>query len=463
MKQSLKRLYDVPVLGYALRLVVGLVRLPTYLRAHDDALRNIHGWLQQADPKVARVDSETSRLAGQVESLLAIESDLRRIATEAHSQATYLTGAHESAAHRLSLCEKSLTHLQTGLDRHVPTVLGLVSSSGAATRELQRDQQSLKHRLEALVAKLDSIQKGENDAARELERRVGLAEGRLSQTDSKLDSIQKGASDAARELERRVGLAEGRLSQADLKLASLHDRVDPATANDGTVPETQASFDQLRGAVEELRGHVSYLLHRVEFVRRETLFELRYGGAPSASKAQEVEPRIVDGPKVAKALREGLRINVGCGHIPIERYVNVDVRELPGVDVIAEAGRMPFDPASVVELYSAHLVEHFPREQLRREILPYWKSLLAPGGTFRSVVPDAATMIDKYKRGEMSWEDLREVTFGGQDYAGDFHYDMFTPDSLKSLLEEAGFRDVSFPVTGRANGQCYEMEVNARA
>ena len=38
---------------------------------------------------------------------------------------------------------------------------------------------------------------------------------------------------------------------------------------------------------------------------------------------------------------------------------------------------------------------------------------------------------------------------------------MFTPESLKALLEEAGFRDVAFPVIGRPNGRCYEMEVSA--
>ena len=35
------------------------------------------------------------------------------------------------------------------------------------------------------------------------------------------------------------------------------------------------------------------------------------------------------------------------------------------------------------EIYSAHLLEHFPEEELSRELLPYWYSLLRPGAGSR--------------------------------------------------------------------------------
>jgi hypothetical protein len=59
------------------------------------------------------------------------------------------------------------------------------------------------------------------------------------------------------------------------------------------------------------------------------------------------------------------------------------------------------------------------------------------------------------------FEDFREVLFGSQDYDGDFHYNLFTPDSLCRLLQSAGYQDVKVPVRGRRNGKCYEFEVAA--
>ena len=83
------------------------------------------------------------------------------------------------------------------------------------------------------------------------------------------------------------------------------------------------------------------------------------------------------------------------------------------------------------------------------------------GGSFRAVMPDWETMIKKYAAGEYAFDKIRRVTFGGQDYDGDFHFNMFSKESMTRLLEEAGFSRVSFPVEGRINGDCYEIEVHA--
>lgn len=173
-----------------------------------------------------------------------------------------------------------------------------------------------------------------------------------------------------------------------------------------------------------------------------------------------VSPKIVNTTKVVEALaRDMLRLNVGCGHASLDQYVNVDRRELPGVDAIADATDLPFDDEVVAEIYSAHLLEHFPEEMLRRVVLPHWRKKLRPGGILRTVVPDAEAMIKDFFAGEMSFADLRDVTFGGQDYGGDFHFTMFSHDHLTALLQELGFVDLEFTVLGRKNGQCRELEI----
>ena len=174
-----------------------------------------------------------------------------------------------------------------------------------------------------------------------------------------------------------------------------------------------------------------------------------------------MEPKIVALEKVAAARRSGLKLNLGCGHLPLEEYVNVDWRELPGVDVVADVGDLPFLEGEVQEISSAHLLEHFPQELLRRRLLPVWRDLLMPGGVFRAVVPDGEAMLAGISAGNYPFSDFREVLFGAQEYDGDFHFNLFTPDSLCELLQEAGFAETRIEARGRRNGKCFEFEISA--
>ena len=219
---------------------------------------------------------------------------------------------------------------------------------------------------------------------------------------------------------------------------------------------------------EEIAATEARLRDRIEFARAESLFELRAklpGGTlptvPGAATAAPVVAARILAPEKLRAMQaaEALRVNVGCGHIPLDAYLNTDMRELPGVDVVADAAGLPFEPGMVAELHSAHLLEHFPIEHLRRVVLPHWRSLLRQGGELRAIVPDAEAMLADFAAREMSFDDLREVTYGLQDYDGDYHFNMFSRDQLAGLLREAGFVEVAFAAQGRRNGKCREMEI----
>ena len=148
--------------------------------------------------------------------------------------------------------------------------------------------------------------------------------------------------------------------------------------------------------------------------------------------------------------------------MPLDGYLNVDRRALEGVDIVAEVDDIPLDAGEVDEIFSSHLLEHFPEEHLVRKALPHWMNLLRDGGVFRAVVPDAEAMIRAYAAGDYPYSDLREVTFGAQDYDGDFHYNMFTPESLSRILVAAGFDEVTVLAEGRRNGACLEFEIQGR-
>jgi predicted SAM-dependent methyltransferase len=176
-------------------------------------------------------------------------------------------------------------------------------------------------------------------------------------------------------------------------------------------------------------------------------------------------PRVLDPESYARrlaAMSDGVRVNLGCGELAWPDYVNVDLRALPGVDVVADVRRLPFEPATVAELASAHLVEHFREHQLRTRVLPYWRSLLRGDGTLRIVCPNWAAMLERVQDGRMSLADFKTVTFGLQDYEGDDHFAMYTPDTLGNMLRECGFTRIEVLERDRLNGLCPEMELLAR-
>jgi predicted SAM-dependent methyltransferase len=156
-----------------------------------------------------------------------------------------------------------------------------------------------------------------------------------------------------------------------------------------------------------------------------------------------------------------LRVNLGAGEKPLKGYVNTDARALPGIDVMADVRKLPFEAGSIEELCSQHLVEHFRFHEFRTVILPYWQSLLAPSGHLRVVCPDLSALVDSAATGNLSMEKLAAAIFGLQDYSGDDHLAMYTPDSLTEMLLEAGFSKVEVVASGRRNGGTYEMELLA--
>ncbi len=241
------------------------------------------------------------------------------------------------------------------------------------------------------------------------------------------------------------------------QVAALRDEID-------TLATLRGQFDDLDRVQRIADVRLSEIAARVEFVQRELRLQMKAGaaGAPAPQQPSSLQPWVVSTDKLTASVQTGVRLNLGCGHVPVDGYLNVDTRALPGVDIIAEVGNVPFQAGTVREVHSVHLLEHFTEEELRQRLLPYWLSLLEPGGTFSAVVPDGEAMLAHFAAGDYPFSDLREALFGAQDCSGGLRVNMFVPQSLKALLVEVGFVDPKVPVKGRRNGACYEFEINAR-
>jgi glycogen(starch) synthase len=212
-------------------------------------------------------------------------------------------------------------------------------------------------------------------------------------------------------------------------------------------------------AVGGLRNQVEVLQRKQEMLA----LNLRERAGGGSAEAEPVESRVVDQERYDRMTAGGeAHVNVGCGEKPQPDYLNVDMREGEGVDIVADAAQLPFERGSVAEIASFHLVEHFREQQLVQTILPHWRSLLRPDGVLRTVCPNWEAMIERLQAGEMPYRVFKTLTFGLQDYEGDDHFAMYTPASLDEALHQAGFASVELIVADRQNGMCPEMELIAR-
>lgn len=59
-------------------------------------------------------------------------------------------------------------------------------------------------------------------------------------------------------------------------------------------------------------------------------------------------------------IKEELNINLGCGNKIMENYINIDVVQLPGVDLVIslEDAKLPFQNNSVKTVVCDHILEH---------------------------------------------------------------------------------------------------------
>ncbi|CAN1533155.1 hypothetical protein MCEMSEM23_01470 [Rhabdaerophilaceae bacterium] len=290
-----------------------------------------------------------------------------------------------------------------------------------------------------------------------------------------------------REIDKRVyDSAHAANLKMDAQAADTHARMDAQAADmharmNAHATEAQSRYADLESRLfaelykltdyqnQKFDKHASELttnlFGRLEFTRTEAMLELRRltrADIAGPSAGQAVLVRVIDQIKLDAQKNAGaIRLNLGCGHIPVEGYLNVDMRELPGVDIVAPVTSLPFAAGEVEEIYGAHIAEHFPEHVFLNQVLPYWRDKLKPGGRLRLELPNGEAMVRAFQAGEVDFATLALIIMGGQEYEGDFHYAFYSPESMSKLLTAAGFTAIEVVDAARRNGLCLEMEIRA--
>ncbi len=165
--------------------------------------------------------------------------------------------------------------------------------------------------------------------------------------------------------------------------------------------------------------------------------------------------------------RTGLRLNLGSGLAPLDGYVNIDVQQLPEVEVVAPVTDLSIFPdGCAAEVRMDAVYEHLYHFE-RPRALAEWYRVLEPGGALHlNWIPDFELTLELYRQrppgltGE--WFDLKHARnlisglYTEIDVPEMLHKDLFTKDSVRAELERAGYveiqvdnpvyRDEAYPV-----------------
>lgn len=143
------------------------------------------------------------------------------------------------------------------------------------------------------------------------------------------------------------------------------------------------------------------------------------------------------------------RLNWGCGSHIAPGWINSDVKDGPGVDLVADIRNgLPLADECMEYAVSVHALPEFAYPEMGLVLGELWR-VLVPGGTLRLALPDLAKGIDAYLRGDSDYfqVDPSEVRSpGGRFIVHMLWYGysrtLFTLDFMEELLENAGFVDV---------------------
>jgi hypothetical protein len=141
------------------------------------------------------------------------------------------------------------------------------------------------------------------------------------------------------------------------------------------------------------------------------------------------------------------KINFGCGENPIIGWINIDARELDGVDIVGGIDALTqFQDKTIGVLYASHVVEHLcPTEASK--FFSLCRRKISESGALILSVPDFDYIVDQYLACDRDIKSIESMLMGGRDYAENFHLSVYNFDSLRSTLTAHGFSKI-----GRCSG-----------
>lgn len=133
-----------------------------------------------------------------------------------------------------------------------------------------------------------------------------------------------------------------------------------------------------------------------------------------------------------------MRLNLGCGQVPLKGCVNIDALPAPGVDRVMDIRDLDYPPNSVERVYMIHVIEHFTLDDAIR-ILTKVRDILVPQGQVWLEGPDIVKCVKNYPEAEAVLSIFGHPLKLSQGVETYQHKWGWTANTLQSTLMAIGF------------------------
>jgi predicted SAM-dependent methyltransferase len=144
-----------------------------------------------------------------------------------------------------------------------------------------------------------------------------------------------------------------------------------------------------------------------------------------------------------------MKLNIGCGNDYRVGFVNIDCRELARVDMVFDLLEIDkhIEPESVEYIHASDVLEHISHRDIGGFLEKLCAIMMKDGQMFIRVpnghscaraLLDTEDLSNEYCDGGVVY-----FMYGAQNYPSNFHYNIFTYESICAALGRAGFSQVS--------------------
>ncbi len=147
-------------------------------------------------------------------------------------------------------------------------------------------------------------------------------------------------------------------------------------------------------------------------------------------------------------LPEGpIKLDICGGEFPYGNgFLNVDIRALPNVDIIADVSKkLHFADDTVDEILSCGTLEHFYIPMVIN-ILKEMRRILKPGGKLTVGVPNLETILGDFRQGKIDFQLFNQYIYGsvqGDSNPYNVHRSLWDADRMIATMTQAGFVNVT--------------------
>lgn len=143
-------------------------------------------------------------------------------------------------------------------------------------------------------------------------------------------------------------------------------------------------------------------------------------------------------------IRDGqaIKLNLWAGNVVLSDYINIDIRALPGIDLISNISDLNFIHSETVDqIYTSHALEHVSHQSVL-QVIEEWYRILKPGRKLLLWVPDFDKIVHVYTETNNNIWNIKSPLMGEQDYPYNTHYSVYNFEYLEEILKKVGFTNV---------------------